>query len=696
MDIPVPPWFRKLWDIRLLVLLSLSLQIILWLLGNRRRYTPSRWINLVVWSAYSLADVVPSVALAKLSQAQVNESICNATVTNPFWELWAPLLLLHLGGPDTIAAFSLEDHRFWNRRLFFLGAQASLAVHVIFGFQRNSKPSIVSIAAFVAGFIKSGTRLWVLKSVSSDKSGNVVPSFGMLSDFSKLQAYELFKRFKSYMEVYDPTTFYYPWKAWELNYWNPTEDLYHFLELLNIQMKLMYDLFYTSAAITYTKRGLLLHCIRCSCSVFMFVGFFFHSGEHKHWPRDSNSDISITVALLVVALASEIYGFIISFTSSEWIMLSAINRILCRLGMLLRGTLMRRLLMPKKKWWSNKVGQFNLHQFCGKSIESGWLNRILVSLRIRGKFDAFGTQKTVSSETGEMILTHIYHLSYPSLDTQISLLKQLNFYKLPFHEQILVAHIATERCYSKDHLDGEEYLNPESFRPNGIPYIMMTTSVLLSRYMMHLLLKCRSILPVNILDSELELIIYDLKRPYSDRDGRLIARVGGELVKLLREESNGDRWRMLNTMWMTMLYYAAMKGKKDEHIERLREGGELLTLIWMYLPESTILPGVDITRITAALNSQVTLTPSRPPLDPFLEIHSAERPHSRSRVHPVTASDQENEDNRSIVMEPPMRVVTIMFLFLFIAKLRRNISQARLSMILYSLFYCLSIFHYDD
>ncbi|GMP36042.1 hypothetical protein CsSME_00008282 [Camellia sinensis var. sinensis] len=74
-----------------------------------------------------MADWVATVALGKLSHVQNNISNPN----NALQALWAPLLLLHLGGPDTITAYSLEDNQFWIRHFLGMGVQATVAIYVI-------------------------------------------------------------------------------------------------------------------------------------------------------------------------------------------------------------------------------------------------------------------------------------------------------------------------------------------------------------------------------------------------------------------------------------------------------------------------------------------------------------------------------------------------------------------------------------
>ncbi|KAL7193545.1 hypothetical protein ACSBR2_025200 [Camellia fascicularis] len=152
---PIPEWLTRLWqewDVRGLALLSFTLQIILFIFGQRRKYMSSLWTGVIVWIAYLMADFVAILALSKLSDKG------NAKPNGELGAIWAPLLLLHLGGPDTITAFSVEDNNLWLRHFIGLGVQTVVAVYVILLSWRNSLLSFLSILAFVAGIIKYGER----------------------------------------------------------------------------------------------------------------------------------------------------------------------------------------------------------------------------------------------------------------------------------------------------------------------------------------------------------------------------------------------------------------------------------------------------------------------------------------------------------------------------------------------------------
>ncbi|XP_037419434.1 uncharacterized protein LOC119284401 [Triticum dicoccoides] len=88
-----------------------------------RRHSVSRVLNFLIWLAYLSAD---SVAIFVLGHLAVH-----ASGSHHLLIFWAPFLLLHLGGKDTITAFSTHDNELWRRHLLGLVTQASVAGYVI-------------------------------------------------------------------------------------------------------------------------------------------------------------------------------------------------------------------------------------------------------------------------------------------------------------------------------------------------------------------------------------------------------------------------------------------------------------------------------------------------------------------------------------------------------------------------------------
>ncbi|CAL5387147.1 unnamed protein product [Camellia sinensis] len=97
----LPSNWRKMWkewELRGMILLSLTTQIVLVLLGNRRKYVSGTWIRIMVWLAYLLADSVAIMAAGILSNDLGH--VYRGTSLGVEYEIkafWAPLMLLHLG-----------------------------------------------------------------------------------------------------------------------------------------------------------------------------------------------------------------------------------------------------------------------------------------------------------------------------------------------------------------------------------------------------------------------------------------------------------------------------------------------------------------------------------------------------------------------------------------------------------------------
>ncbi|XP_018721512.2 uncharacterized protein LOC108956430 [Eucalyptus grandis] len=174
------------WNIRGFVVLSLSLQVTLILFAPLRKKTASRPIIFLLWLAYLMADSVAAFVVELISHNQGNSSAHVAEVDRAIQAFWASFLLLHLGGPDTITAFSLEDNSLWQRHLLNLIFQVGAAIYVFVRIFPNDKLLVIpTILAFLAGFIKIMERTLALYLSSFPKLREL-----MLSD-DKLRDYKL-------------------------------------------------------------------------------------------------------------------------------------------------------------------------------------------------------------------------------------------------------------------------------------------------------------------------------------------------------------------------------------------------------------------------------------------------------------------------------------------------------------------------
>ncbi|CAN6270792.1 unnamed protein product [Urochloa humidicola] len=146
------------WGIHMMVLMSFTLQVFLLAFGGIRRRSSSAMLRFTLWLAYLLADSTAIYTLGHLS-------VVSRSREHRLVAFWAPFLLLHLGGPDNITAYALEDNRLWLRHLQTLTVQVLAAAYVIYKYMAGSGTLLLvaSISMFVAGLVKYCERIWALK-----------------------------------------------------------------------------------------------------------------------------------------------------------------------------------------------------------------------------------------------------------------------------------------------------------------------------------------------------------------------------------------------------------------------------------------------------------------------------------------------------------------------------------------------------
>ncbi|CAL5062898.1 unnamed protein product [Urochloa decumbens] len=119
-------WWEE-WQLRILVLGSLFLQLVLFA-GSILRNLRNPLSRLCIWLAYLGADALAIYALATLFNR--HKLPPGAGKRGALEVLWAPVLLIHLGGQHTITAFSIEDNELWRRHLVTLVSQVTVALYV--------------------------------------------------------------------------------------------------------------------------------------------------------------------------------------------------------------------------------------------------------------------------------------------------------------------------------------------------------------------------------------------------------------------------------------------------------------------------------------------------------------------------------------------------------------------------------------
>ncbi|XP_042493038.1 uncharacterized protein LOC122072718 [Macadamia integrifolia] len=400
----------------MMIILSLFFQILLILLGDRRKHNTGKKIGFFIWVAYLGADSVATFALGVLSKTQQGQ---RHTQTDELRAFWAPFLLLHLGGPDTITAYALEDNELWLRHLLALLIQVSVAFYVIFRSWTRTPISVLTILMFFTGIIKYGERTlalrWASKEhfrksmlsesppdpgpnyakfmegyVSKQEEGFVVDVVRISEDRLKLkkgQSYSLHHQipiggeinasepaenhilekkahhlFKTFKRLYAGLILKY-WEGEESKQFIKQSTPEKAFEVVEIELGFMFDLLYTKMPLVCTREGAKLRLFCFCLTICVFVSFFTTVENPKHRPHYSNVDIFITYLLLNSAILLELYGFIILLSSDRMILWLSKHKHKHKMASM-AYFLMKPL--QRKKRWSNSMGQYNVISSCLK------------------------------------------------------------------------------------------------------------------------------------------------------------------------------------------------------------------------------------------------------------------------------------------------------------------------------------------
>ncbi|KAL8119568.1 uncharacterized protein LOC141660295 [Apium graveolens] len=158
------------WELRICILFSLFLQMLLILAGPLRRIVSGKGLDILLWSAYLLADgtAIFAVGLISSKQSDYSNHCENAPTNNILATFWAPFLLAHLGGPDPITAFALEDNELWLRHLFSLFTQCIAVAYVFYQSLTLNNLWVPSLLMFLCGIIKYAERTYALYCASAN------------------------------------------------------------------------------------------------------------------------------------------------------------------------------------------------------------------------------------------------------------------------------------------------------------------------------------------------------------------------------------------------------------------------------------------------------------------------------------------------------------------------------------------------
>ncbi|CAL5409709.1 unnamed protein product [Camellia sinensis] len=338
------------WDLRVIILFSLFFQTFLIFFAPLRKRTGSGFIIIPIWLAYLLADLTANFALGLISRRQGDTS-------GPFSRpelvaFWVPFLLLHLGGPDTITGFALEDNELWLRHLLQLLVLCGTAAYVfILTLSFKNQLWIPTLLVLVAGLIKyiERTRSLNLASWRRLREPDPGPYYAELMDiyFPKkeanvpvrielipeairsspqpidedrampledldvvIHAYDFFQTFKGFLvdlrfssgQLNKSRTFFLGRTA---------RDAFKVVEA---ELNFIYEILYTKVRVLRGKYGYLLRFVSFISIVVALVLFCLID---KHKQGFHKFDVGITFTLLLGAIALDIIAFLMLLLSDR-------------------------------------------------------------------------------------------------------------------------------------------------------------------------------------------------------------------------------------------------------------------------------------------------------------------------------------------------------------------------------------------
>lgn len=350
-------------------LLSFSLQVFLFFTGGLRRRSTCSLLRFSMWVAYLGADLVAVYALGFLSRHKdVTAGKGTLKEAHPLAFLWAPFLLIHLGGQDTITAFAIQDNDLWLRHLLKLAVQVVVALYVFWvsttgrGHRNVQLPGIF---VFIAGIVKYGERTLALMygNLKSMSSSSITIGNENIEDLNRLVDHgylgivaSALKSSPGIRELFAGRTLH----QMEVHHRKVlTSDILvdHLPKLLEVELDLMYDDIYTKAMVLRTRSGIIFWCVSQVSLVVGFVLFIVGAVNNKH--KYSRVDLAITCVLFTGGLCLEVCAvFIFLMSPWTWAWLKARSRHwLARISSFLLSSKIGR--PERRPLWSNSMGQYN-------------------------------------------------------------------------------------------------------------------------------------------------------------------------------------------------------------------------------------------------------------------------------------------------------------------------------------------------
>ena len=627
MDVFNLDWRKiwKEWELRGLIILSLTCQVILITLGKRRKYIAGSWIGIIVWSTYLLADYIAAMAISILSNDlgdvyRLSGSLDEQFVLRAFW---GPFLLLHLGGTDSISAFSVEDNELWRRHALGVLSQGLITAYILLTAWTSSRLSLLSIPIFCIGLVKYSERVWVLYLSSEKKFRNSIPTTSICSsnvteqcNLKQLEGYHLTHQVLE-VEVSENPAITEKSVVKSISDASKLLTAYNFLDMvkalvadvilgvhvrdaskeiferdnmkagdafkiIEIELSYIYDLMYTKAKVVYSIWGIVSRIIWIFLSLFVLVMLLTLMQKQQRYFK---IEYYITLVLLVVALLLELFAIanlLHSDRTAHWLITHN------------KATILKILEyfspLAKRRRWSNSLRLLSF------SPKKKVLHQILKKLRIDEILDIhqYETPAKFSEDLKKFIFDEIKQVRPLERNIDNATVPEALFgrrggrtlerfkrhvelkwsVELEFGQSIIIWHLATMIIYS----DTEE----EGYQNDSKPKICEQ----LSQYMLYLLVEHPYMLRIGIGHIRFQDVHADVRNFI--KEGITEARIASVIKKTTRGGSKSN-FLIVNACKLAIAIKDPPKGNSGNEIDedpeskakKRKEHWDMIANVWL-------------------------------------------------------------------------------------------------------------------
>lgn len=612
------------WEVQILLLSSLLLQVLLLVFTEWRRRA-SRWallsasLNGILWLLYQLAD---SVAIYVLGHMALS---CKPREQQQLMAFWASLLLVHLGGQDTITAYAMEDNDLWLRHLFTLVVQAAGAAYVLCKYVASGALLVASVLMFLVGVVKYGERIYALKSSGLD-------SIRKFLDGLEVPESERGKEYPAPTSPYDPEEVLQgahdllhicmgqlvDYRVWPSRFQiraiaayhgdggtNPNAGRSMLPQLVGMQLSLMRDILYTKAIVIgpwYGCMSRIVFIFAIIMAFHLFQAYTSMGGGRGYGGRD----MVVTYILLGGALLLEVVSLLrtaMSTWTCAWLGASSgsIGKQLHKAVVCVRRGVKA---AERCRKWPGSIGQhdiFQLHRYRRRSKCYVWMACFGLGQRwSRVRF--FGSAVVIPHDVEKLVVKEMQRMveAYARNNPILSGPGQLPLGRWGINgagAELYAGVVGVEEAGFDGNILAWHYATDVFLRTRdvNVPSRQERANMIgtLSRYMVFLLVERPHLLPSPVRRSQYDSFC-DKFEEFSDNrrqpqlqgvDIRPEVQLANNMLDMRDAQPPGQGvdkvLRVISRVWVEMLCYAASHCSNDSHARQLSSGTEFITLTWI-------------------------------------------------------------------------------------------------------------------